>query len=215
MTKQHFIDTLTQGLKKHNIHDVDDIITDYEDYFNQQLALGKTESDIAIKLGDVKTIISDYVKSGSKGRAKWFDLVTVGFIAIPMLIILYGLLIVFGLTVLTSWSLAIYYLFQLDTFAFMPYIPFGIHFVYILLFLVFSLFFFTLTVRFYATTKSMTMQYVVKQAIRIGDYHIKPIYIKLFNISSIISLFLFNLGYFLSALVAKDFQYWHVWEWFQ
>lgn len=215
MNKQNFIETLKQGLKKHNIHDVDDIITDYEDYFNQQIALGKSESDIAIKLGDVKSIISDYAKSQTKGRAKWFDLVTVGFVAIPMLIILYGLLIIFGTTVIATWSLAIYYLFRLTTFSFIPYIPNGIHLVYILLFLVLSLFFFTLTVRCYATTKSMTMQYIVKQAIRIGDYHIKPIYIKLFNISLIISLILFIIGYFLSAIVARDFQYWHVWEWFQ
>lgn len=214
MTKEQFIETLKQGLKKHNIHDVDDIISDYSDYFNEQLAIGKSESEISFKLGDVKSIISDYSESCSKTKKKWFDLVTVSFIAIPLLIILYGLLISFIGGALATWGIAIYYLFQVNSLSFMPTIPIGVHLIYVLMMLVWSIFFFSLSVRFTSTIKSMTTQYIVKQTIRIGDYHIKDIYIKLFKFSLIIGMSLFLIGYLLSALIAKDFQYWHVWGWF-
>ena len=214
MTKDQFIDALRQGLKKHNIKDVDDIIRDYEDYFKEQLSLGKKESEISLKLGDLKSIINDYAESSSNTKKKWFDLVTVGFIAIPLLIILYGLLISFFGGALATWGIAIYYLFRLDSLSFMPHIPTGVHLIYVLMMLAWSIFFFSLSIRFAATIKSMTTQYVVKQTIRIGDYHIKDIYIKLFNYSLIIGSSLFVIGYAISALIAKDFQYWHVWDWF-
>lgn len=214
MNKEQFIDTLRQGLKKHNIKDVDDIITDYEDYYKEQLSLGKTETEISMKLGDLKSIISDYAESSSNSKKKWFDLVTVGFIAIPLLIILYGLLISFIGGALATWGIAIYYLFRLDSLNFMPNIPAGVHFIYVVMMLSWSIFFFSLSIRFAATIKSMTTQYVVKQAIRIGDYQIKNIYIKLFDYSLIIGSSLFVIGYIISALIAKDFQYWHVWGWF-
>lgn len=214
MTKDQFLETLKQGLKKHNIKDVDDIVSDYQDYFVQQLALGKSESDIAAKLGDIKGIIQDYIESGTSAKKRWFDLVTVGFVAIPILIIMYGLLVVFMGATLATWAIGIYYLFRLDTLSFMPEIPLGVHLLYVLLMLTWSIFFFSLSIRFAATTKSMTTQYLVKQAIRIGDYEIKKIYIKLFNCSLIIGLILFVVVYIISAIVAKDFQYWHVWNWF-
>ena len=214
MTKDQFIETLRQGLKKHNISDVDDIIADYDDYFTQQLALGKSESDVAVRLGDIKSIIQDYTESGSSTKKKWFDLVTVGFVAIPMLIIMYGLLITFIGATIATWAISIYYLFRLDTLSFMPTIPLGVHLIYVLLMISWLIFFFSLSVRLAATTKSMTVQYIVKQAIRIGDYHIKKIYIKLFNYSLITGCILFVLGYVISSIVAKNFQYWHVWNWF-
>lgn len=215
MTKLNFMETLKQGLIKHHVHDVDDIINDYENYFNEQLTLGKSEDDIAKRLGDVKSIIKDYTDSKSQHHKKWFDLVTVGFIAIPLLIMLYGVLVVFAATTLVMWAIGIYYLFQLDTFSFMPYIPMGVHVLYIILSFASAVLFFSLSVRMFATTKSMTMQYLVKQSIRIGDYQIKPIYQKLLTYSSMATAIIMVLGYVISSLVAKDFQYWHVWGWFR
>ncbi|HPG42359.1 MAG TPA: DUF1700 domain-containing protein [Acholeplasmataceae bacterium] len=215
MTKITFIESLKQGLLKHHVHDIDDILTDYEDYFNEQLNLGKSEEDIAKRLGDVKSIIKDYTNSKEQQHKKWFDLVAVGFIAMPLLIMLYGVLIVFAATTLVMWAIGVYYLFQLDTFSFMPYIPMGVHVLYIILSWASAVLFFSLSVRLFSTTKSMTMQYLVKQSIRIGDYHIKPIYQKLLIYSSIVSVLMMIVGYVISSIVAKDFQYWHAWNWFR
>ena len=70
MTKITFIESLKQGLLKHHVHDIDDILTDYEDYFNEQLNLGKSEEDIAKRLGDVKSIIKDYTNSKEQQHKK-------------------------------------------------------------------------------------------------------------------------------------------------
>lgn len=215
MNKTTFIEQLKQGLKKHNINDIDDIVSDYENYFVEQLKNGKSEEDISFRLGDVKSIIRDYAESSSASNKRWFDLVTIGFVAIPVIIMLYGVLIVFIGSTVATWAIAIYYLFRLETFSFMPMIPMGVHLIYVLLMLCWSVFFFTLSVRMAKTLKSMTMQYLVKQTIRIGEYHIKPIYVKLFNYSLMIGLGLFVVGYAVSAFVAKSFEYWHVWGWFQ
>jgi hypothetical protein len=74
---------------------------------------------------------------------------------------------------------------------------------------------FSFSVRFYGILKSMTKQYVVKQSIRIGEYKQSPIYIKIFNMSFWMMIALLFVTYAVSALVAKSFQYWHVWGWFQ
>ena len=214
MNKITFMETLKQGLKKHNIKDIDEIMDDYEVYFINQEKQGRSEEEATLRLGDLKSIIGDYVESPKGNRRQWFDLVTIGFIAIPMLILLYGVLATFIGGSIASWAISIYYLFQVNSFSFMPDIPFGVHFLYIVTMLTWSVFFFCLSVRFAATLKSMTMQYLVKQSIRIGDYQIKDIYVKLFKYSLLIGTLLLVLTYAVSALVAKDFQYWHVWGWF-
>lgn len=214
MNKEQFINNLKQGLRKHNIKDVDDIINDYENYFDEQLLIGKSEVEISNKLGNLDSIISDYAESSTKTKTKWFDLVTVGFVAIPLLIILYGLLVIFIGGALASWAVAVYYLFRLDSLAFMPPIPVGVHLLYVLLMLVWAVFFFSLSIRFAATIKSMTTQFVVKQSIRIGNYSIKKVYTKLFNYSLIIGVSLLVVVYLISSIVTKNFEFWHVWNWF-
>lgn len=215
MNKEQFITALRTGLKKHNIKDIDDILLEYEDYFRIQRELGKTEDDIAKRLGDITSIVDDYASSGSSHKKRWFDLVTISFVAIPLLILLYGVLIVFVGSAIASWGIAIYYLFGLDTLSFMPHIPVGVHLIYVLLMLEWTVFFFSISVRFGAMLKAMTMQYVVKQSIRIGEYQIKRIYHTLLKYSLMIGVTVFVIGYMISALIAQDWQYWHVWGWFR
>src|SRR5690554_5736976 len=103
MNKEQFINNLKEGLRKHNIKDVDDIARDYENYFDEQLLIGKSEVEISNKLGNLNSIISDYAESSIKSKTKWFDLVTVGFVAVPLLIILYGILVIFIGGAIASW----------------------------------------------------------------------------------------------------------------
>ncbi|MFA5526708.1 MAG: DUF1700 domain-containing protein [Acholeplasmataceae bacterium] len=214
MTKDQFIDALRQGLKKHHVTDIDDIIEDYEDYYREQQALGKSEQEIAHRLGDIKRIIADYGTTKTHQK-RWFDIVAISFLALPLLIILYGLLITFIASSVTTWAIAIYYLFNVSTFEFMPSIPTGIHLGYVVWMLATSVFFLSLSIRFVATLKSMTQQYMVKQTIRIGDYHIKPIFQKLFIYSMIISLVVLVIVFILSVIHAQSFEFWHAWGWFQ
>lgn len=215
MNKQTFLSQLELGLKKHQIHDIDDIISEYTYHFERQLENGKSEEDIASMLGDLNSIIEDYAEIGSKTRSKWFDLVAVGFIAVPLLILLYGVLITFFATTLASWGITVYYVLGLSSLSFMPYIPTGVHLLYALTALAMSFLCFSFSVYLFAQIKSMTRQYIVKQAIRIGQYHIRPIYKKICIYSLIIFILGFVIAYIVSAIVAKDFQYWHVWNWFE
>jgi uncharacterized membrane protein len=214
MNKKTFTETLRRGLKNNGIKDMNDILEDYEAYFYNQLQLGKNEDEIANRLGDVKKIIDDYKNSSERKKNQWFDYVSVGFIAVPMLVMLYGLLFIFVGTIISSWAIAIYYLFQLNSFSFMPAIPLGVHLLYVLTFLAFSAFFFSLSVRFFAHLKSMTTQYIVKQSIRIGYYQVRSIYKKIFKYSIIIGIISIMLTYIVSAILAQDLQFWHVWNWF-
>lgn len=214
MNKITFMEALKQGLKKYNVKDIDEILEDYEDYFYHQIKQGRSEEETALKLGDVNKIIEDYKSSTEGKKRKWFDLVSISFIAIPLLVSLYGLLVVFIASALAFWATAIYYLFQLDTFLFMPAIPIGVHLLYVITLLAWAVFFFSLSVRFAKQIKSMTMQYLVKQTIRIGDYQVKSIYTKMFKYGLATSILMLVLTYIISVIIAKDFQFWHVWEWF-
>ena len=215
MTKQQFIEHLEKGLKSHHVSEVSDIIEDYVVYFDEQLALGKKEEDIALSLGDIDSIIEDYASYSKGSKKHWFDLVAISFIAIPLLILNYGVLITFGASSLAFWGGAIYYLFGLDTFSFMPMIPLLPKIGFILVLLSSAMFMFALSVRYYGILKSMTKQYVVKQAIRIGEFPQKDIDQKIFKYSGLLTLILTILGYIIAAIVAKDFQFWHQWDWFE
>lgn len=215
MTKQQFLEHLEKGLKSKHVSEVSDIIEDYIVYFDEQLALGKKEEDIAVSLGEIESIIDDYADYSKRSRKHWFDLVAISFVAIPLLIMNYGVLIVFGASSLAFWGSAIYYLFGLDSLAFMPMIPLIPKIGFILGLLSLAMFMFSLSVRYYGILKSMTKQYLVKQAIRIGEFPQKDIYQKIFKYSGLLTIVLVVVVYVLAAIVAKDFQFWHVWEWFE
>ncbi|MCR3906406.1 MAG: DUF1700 domain-containing protein [Tenericutes bacterium] len=214
MNKQEFMAQLESGLKKHQIKDIEDILSDYRMHFDHQIENGKSEADISQSLGDVGSIINDYSKISTKRSLKWFDMVTVGFVAIPMLIMLYGLLISLLAATVSSWAIAVYYLFRLSTFGFMPHIPFGVHFIYVLASFAISIMFFCLSIYLIALIRSMTQQYLVKQTIRIGQYHVKKQYHLILKYSFWVVSIGFVLSYIISALIAKSFEFWHVWEWF-
>ncbi|RJP57532.1 MAG: hypothetical protein C4543_09540 [Ignavibacteriales bacterium] len=215
MTKQQFLEHLEKGLKSKHVSEVSDIIEDYRVYFDEQLTLGKKEEDIALSLGDLESIMDDYSEYSKGSRKHWFDLVAISFLAIPLLIMNYGVLITFGASSLAFWGGAIYYLFGLDSLAFMPMIPLVPKIGFILVLLSAAMFMFSLSVRFYGILKSMTKQYLVKQAIRIGEFPQKDMYQKIFKYSGLLTVGLAIIGYFLAVIVAKDFQFWHVWEWFE
>jgi uncharacterized membrane protein len=214
MNKQQFLDALHQGLKKHHVNDIDDIINEYHEFFHIQLEKGKKEDDVALMLGDVTSIISDYAGISKRSTKTWFDLVAIGLVAIPLLILGYGLWVVLVATSLSFWGISIYYLFDLDSLSFMPFIPKGVHLFYVLTSLSYTLMFFGLSVRLWVTLKSMMTQFLAKQSIRIGEYQMKKIYVVLLKYSFFIGIGLLAITYIVSWLVAKNPEYWHVWKWF-
>ena len=215
MNKHLFLESLEKGLKNKQVHDIDEILEEYQEYFDRQLALGKKEEDISNSLGSLESIINDYAEIKQGHKKKWFELVTVSFVALPMLIMCYGLWISFAATSLAFWGVAVYLTFGIQSLSFMPMIPLIPKIFFILSAFVSCIFMFSLTVRYYGVLKSMTKQYVVKQSILIGEYIQSPIYTKIFNISFLIMTSLIILTYIISSIYAKSFEFWHIWEWFQ
>jgi uncharacterized membrane protein len=214
MNKLEFLSTMEKELKKRNVTDIEDIIEDYREYFDQHIALGQKEEDIASFIGDIKSIIEDYVIVDQRNHKKWFELVTVSVIALPLLIMSYGFLIVTAASALAFWAIAIYYIFNVSSFSFMPVIPLIPKIFYILSSLSASALMFSFSIRYYGMLNSMTKQYIVKQTIRIGDFVIPKIYQNIFKISLISFMILFVVTFIVSVISAGTIQYWHEWQWF-
>jgi uncharacterized membrane protein len=214
MNKIEFLSQLEKELKKHNVSDITEIIDDYREYFDQQLSIGQKEDSIASYIGDIQSIVDDYVMIDKGNHKKWFELVTVSVIALPLLILSYGVLIVTAASAVAFWAIAIYYLFNVSSFSFMPLIPLVPRFFYIACSLSAAVLMFSFSVRYYGMLNSMTKQYIVKQTIRIGEYAIPSVYQKILKISAISFVILFIASFIVSVISAGTLQYWHEWHWF-
>ena len=74
MTKNEYLDKLKAELKKNNIADMDDIVSEYEQHFAFKLADGYSEEEIAAKLGAPESIAKqfDSTKSEASKGAGFF-----------------------------------------------------------------------------------------------------------------------------------------------
>lgn len=60
MTKNEFLSKLADELKKNNVTDADDILSEYEQHFAFKMADGYSEEEIAAKLGDPAELASQF-----------------------------------------------------------------------------------------------------------------------------------------------------------
>ncbi|MGI5970720.1 MAG: DUF1700 domain-containing protein [Oscillospiraceae bacterium] len=63
MTRDEFLSKLADELRKNNISDTDDIISEYRQHFSFKLADGFSEEEIAAKLGDPAQIASQFERT--------------------------------------------------------------------------------------------------------------------------------------------------------
>ncbi len=85
MTKNEYLDQLRVELKKNNVTDMQDILTEYEQHFAFKLADGYSEEEIAAKLGQPRTIATQFENNAS-GKSntggKVFLKIGLGFMAV-------------------------------------------------------------------------------------------------------------------------------------
>ncbi len=67
MTKNEFLSKLANELKRKNIADAAEIISEYEQHFAFKMADGFSEEEIAAKLGDPVIIASQFESGVVKG----------------------------------------------------------------------------------------------------------------------------------------------------
>ena len=60
MTENQFIEELKRELKRRNVSDIDDIISEYVQHFEYKKQEGKTEEEIARRLSSPQEIANDY-----------------------------------------------------------------------------------------------------------------------------------------------------------
>jgi uncharacterized membrane protein len=215
MTKNQFINTLRIALENRKVKDIDEIISDYINHVDESIATGISESQSVKALGDIESIANDYGTYQKIHKNKrMFEIITSSTYAIPMLILLYATSILFMISTIASWSLGIYFIFQISTFSFIPTLMNGINLLYGALFISFSFYLFSVSIKFFSFSKNMAMQFYVKKDLRIGRYTIKGVYTKLFNLSLIITLILFALTFIISVIVTGEWEFWHYWQWF-
>jgi len=68
MTKKDYLDQLSAELKKNNVADMADIVSEYEQHFAFKLADGYTEEEISAKLGSPKTIAAQFDSAKDTGK---------------------------------------------------------------------------------------------------------------------------------------------------
>ncbi|MEA4896310.1 MAG: DUF1700 domain-containing protein [Oscillospiraceae bacterium] len=66
MTRSEYLDKLRSELKKNNVADMGDIISEYEQHFAFKLADGYAEEEIAARLGDPEVIASQFDSAKSE-----------------------------------------------------------------------------------------------------------------------------------------------------
>ena len=86
MTKNEYLDKLKAELKKNNVADMDDIVSEYEQHFAFKLADGYGEEEIAAKLGTPEAVAAQFDGIKETGKLKtgagFFTKVGLFFVAI-------------------------------------------------------------------------------------------------------------------------------------
>ena len=75
MTKESYLQALESLLKKHmSKSEIDDILRDYEEYFNDGRRQNKTDTEISAKLGDPEIIAQQFIEEyGSNTKTEKLD----------------------------------------------------------------------------------------------------------------------------------------------
>lgn len=115
MTRREWIDQLHEKLRSQGLHDTAEILADYEEHFIAGVGTGKTEADIAAKLGDPDLVARAHkaealvTKSPLTGRDP--DMGNVLRATLRMLVLtpfnflmLIGPFLIFAVFLLTGWS---------------------------------------------------------------------------------------------------------------
>ncbi len=232
MTREEFIFQLSNELKKYKVKDIDEIIMDFEAHFSFKLEEGKMEEEVARKMGNPSDIAKDYLNQGKTNKEKGKSVVKLGLISIDffvylMFFIMWLSVIVLGAFAITVLTLGVLLITTANIAGLIPSMPY------------LSSFIMGISSLALATVSVIGTIYLALYVIQWQKAYLRwrknilnnNIYpslskhpklskrttslLKLINMFGMI-LFVatFTIGYLVSALLAKSFEFWHVWEWF-
>ena len=101
MTREAYLNELTQLLKRQNTPDIDDIVAEYDAHFTYKTADGFTEEEVADKLGSPEQIAEQYLQAQTGSRRMGRGVLKFGFGLLDFVLallftVLYGWVIALG-----------------------------------------------------------------------------------------------------------------------
>lgn len=237
MTRNKFLSKLTDELKKTNITDVDEIVSEYEDHFAFKMADGFSEEEITIKLGNPVALAAQFERRTDteyfhgKKATTVFGLVFADIFAGMIFILLSAWEAIMAVFALSSATVAVCLFGGLNIYALIPPIPYWCGAVFGLSFAALAVLTATGCVYFAAFVRQLMRSY--------GRFHHNAIaaasgkavlpslavYPKLLakmnrriRLITLISLTVFAvsfvLGMIVSMLSSGALGFWHAWGWF-
>jgi len=107
MNKKEYLEELRKELKKYNVNEVEDIIADYEEHFENKMEEGFTEEEIARKLSVPEAIAIEYAESNGASVNKYEKgAKTAGVVAMSIPLTMLYIVICASVVVLGAFSIA-------------------------------------------------------------------------------------------------------------
>ncbi|NLX63416.1 MAG: DUF1700 domain-containing protein [Clostridiaceae bacterium] len=237
MTKNEFLLQLKNELKKNNISDLDDILSEYEQHFAFKLADGYSEEEIAAKLGDPTELASQFIPNAPEKKHGGRKLVTVigmvfaDLFAGAFFLMLFIFAVVMGIVTVAAAIIGICLLGGFSFNNIIPGMPYLCAFIFSISFFAFALLSTAACLYFVVFTRQLIRSYkrfhinVLAGSSGKATLPSLPVYpllshkfkrrLRMLVLSSLTVLAVSLVsGYIISAITAGNLEFWHVWGWF-
>ncbi len=237
MKRNEFIELLKNALKDRGISDYSEIADEYEEHFDFKLRDGYSEEEIARKLGDPTVIAEQYDKSdiAVKPKCKWLTLIELGIMDF-FAAIFYIVLICFGIGIAALIGClglgGVCLIGNSNIYNLIPVMPYHIAVIFgitlIALAVVTAVCFvyyiallkqlFIFYKRFHRNTVALAKDRAILPQVSATPQlspKIHRLLRKILTVAFLTFVFLFTASFVVAIVTAGDFEFWHIWGWFQ
>lgn len=232
MKRNEFLDSLRKELEKNRVEVIDDILLEFEDHFDHRLEEGKTEEEVARRIGNPVDLAKDYAQP-TKHKTKsgsWIAIIGLIFLDLfvfPLILtawISVLVLLVFGISAIV---LGVVMLLSLNIASLIPSMPYLSSMLFGIAILGMSLLSLLGTWTLSGSVRQWTKAYFRFHGNAWFQKSSLPIplqprvskkmawVLRNLNTIALVMMVVFMVaGYLVSALSAGSFEFWHVWHWF-
>jgi uncharacterized membrane protein len=236
MNKTEFINTLTNTLKERKIHDIDEIVAEYEQHFSIKMADGYSEEEIAARLGDPKALGEQFDSETNEARTGNKAIVVVGLafvdiIATALSVLLFTWVIVMGAAAIAFAVAGVCLVGNLNISNLLPNMPYSVGLLFAATLLALAVLTAVGTAYFGLYARQLVRSYLRWHrntlATASGEAllpnipahpQISAAKNRRMRKTALVALTVFvvtlQAGYIVAALAAGALEFWHVWGWF-
>lgn len=237
MTKNDFLSTLTAELKRRDMADTQEIVSEYEQHIAFKMADGYSEEEIVAKLGDPFLIAAQFETDDSqaeKRRSKWLAIGALFILAFPValgFLMLIVTAISLAAMAISFGALAVVLFADLNVYSLIPPMPywngavFGLAAAALALLLAVGCVYYAAFIRQLARAYQRLRHNIMASASGTAPLPYLPIYPQLggktkrrLRLLALLSFALCTVSLILGILAAilstGSFQFWHAWNWF-